>query len=135
MEQSVKELVREMTLASDQERLPFPEIVRSLMEAGVERYYADMLTSTRIYYLADGSWESVQCQQYPNPAMSFSAAGIEQAIRASQSQEIRYREFCKRIAQAGCVGYFVSLAGKRAVYFGRSCDMHVEWFPGAKPEN
>jgi hypothetical protein len=28
---------------------------------------------------------------------------------------------------------FVSLAGRRAVYYGRTGDEHVEWFPGAKP--
>jgi uncharacterized protein YbcV (DUF1398 family) len=48
-------------------------------------------------------------------------------------QEIAYREFCRQIADAGCVGYFVSLAGPRAVYYGRTGDERVEWFPGAKP--
>ena len=65
--------------------------------------------------------------------MRFSAEGVEKAVRAIQRQEIAYRKFCRLIADAGCVGYFVSLAGRRAVYYGRTGDEHVEWFPGAKP--
>ncbi len=30
---------------------------------------------------------------------------------------------------AGCAGYFVSLIGRRAVYFGRTAETHVEPFP------
>ena len=59
--------------------------------------------------------------------------GVEKAVRAIQRQEIAYREFCRQIAGAGCVGYFVSLTGRRAVYYGRTGDEHVQWFPGAKP--
>ena len=66
-------------------------------------------------------------------AREFSAEGVEKAVRAIQRQQIAYREFCRLIADAGCVGYFVSLAGRRAVYYGRTGDEHVEWFPGAKP--
>ncbi len=54
-------------------------------------------------------------------------------MRAVQGGRIRYREFCARIAAAGCVGYFVSIPGRRAVYYGRTADSHTEWFPGAAP--
>jgi uncharacterized protein YbcV (DUF1398 family) len=62
----------------------------------------------------------------------FSAEGVEKAVRAIQRQEIGYRKFCRLIADAGCVGYFVSLTGRRAVYYGRTGDEDVEWFPGEK---
>ena len=52
-------------------------------------------------------------------------------MQAIQKQQINYREFCERIAQAGCVGYMVSLTGRRAVYYGRSGDSYVELFPAA----
>jgi hypothetical protein len=29
---------------------------------------------------------------------------------------------------AGCVGYFVQIAGRRAIYFGRNGEFHVEQF-------
>jgi hypothetical protein len=51
-------------------------------------------------------------------AQTFSAEGVEKALRAIQRGEIGYREFCERIAAAGCVGYIVSLAGRRALYYG-----------------
>jgi uncharacterized protein YbcV (DUF1398 family) len=68
------------------------------------------------------------------PAGEFSAAGVDAAVRDIQVGKIQYRTFCARIAAAGCVGYHVSLAGQRAVYYGRTGDCHVEWFPGAKRE-
>jgi hypothetical protein len=30
---------------------------------------------------------------------------------------------------AGCAGYIVSFTGRRAVYFGRNAEIHVECFP------
>jgi hypothetical protein len=30
---------------------------------------------------------------------------------------------------AGCVGYFVQIAGRRTLYFGRNGETHVELFP------
>ena len=57
--------------------------------------------------------------------------GVQAAVRASQQQKIKYRGFCERIAEAGCVGYMVSIPGKRAVYYGRTGETYVEMFPGA----
>jgi len=51
------------------------------------------------------------------------------AIRAVQSGAIDYKEFCRRIAEAGCIFYLVSLTGRRAVYYGRSGEAHVDLFP------
>ena len=65
------------------------------------------------------------------PAAAFAANGVAAAVRAIQQKKIGYREFCERIAQAGCVGCMVSLAGRRAVYYGRTGDSYVEPFPAA----
>jgi uncharacterized protein YbcV (DUF1398 family) len=133
MDAVVKNVVREMSKASDQERIAFPEVVKALMEVGVERYHADLVAGRKTYYLPGGDFEEVEVHKIDGAATTFSAAGVEKAVRAIQRQEIAYREFCRQIADAGCVGYFVSLAGRRAVYYGRTGDGHVEWFPGAKP--
>ena len=133
MDAHVKNLVREMSNASDEERIAFPAVVKALMEVGIERYHADLFAGRRTYYLPDGDFEEVEAHKVGDSAREFSAAGVEQAVRASQRLEIGYREFCRRIAAAGCVGYFVSLTGRRALYYGRTIDTHVEWFPGAKP--
>ena len=133
MNAHVKDVVREMSEASDEERITFPEVVKALMEAGIERYHADLLAGRKTYYLPDGDFEDVEVHKVGGAALQFSAEGVEKAVRAIQRQAIAYREFCRQIADAGCVGYFVSLAGRRAVYYGRTGDEHVEWFPGAKP--
>ena len=56
---------------------------------------------------------------------------MEAAIRAVQGGRLDYKGFCERILAAGCVGYHVSLAGRRCVYYGRTGETHVEMFPGA----
>jgi uncharacterized protein YbcV (DUF1398 family) len=130
MEPHVKEVVREMTEASDEERILFPDVVRALIEASVERYHANLIDGTRTYYMSDDSFEIVPSSKSDTPAQSFSAIGVEEAVRTIQRNEIGYREFCARIAAAGCVGYFVSLTGRRAHYYGRTNEYHVEKFPG-----
>ena len=133
MDAHVKDVVREMSKASDEERITFPEVVKALMEVGIERYHADLVAARKTYYLPGEDFEEHQVHKAGAPALAFSAEGVEKAVRAIQRQEIGYREFCRRIGEAGCVGYFVSLAGRRAVYYGRSGDEYVEWFPGAQP--
>jgi uncharacterized protein YbcV (DUF1398 family) len=133
MDNDVKTIVHECTRISDEGRVRFGEVVQKLIGAGVERYHCDLLRSEKIYYLPDGKSERV-----PNddidviPAQDFSAAGVEAAVRAIQAGKIKYKEFCERVMTAGCVGYIVSIAGQRAVYYGRTGDIHVEWFPGTK---
>jgi hypothetical protein len=39
----VKEVMIEATHTSDEERVTFPEVVKNLMQADVERYHADLL--------------------------------------------------------------------------------------------
>jgi uncharacterized protein YbcV (DUF1398 family) len=133
MDARVKDVVREMSRASDEERITFPNVVKALMEVGIERYHADLVAGGKTYYLASGDFEEVEVHKVGGAARDFSPPGVEKAVRAIQRQEIAYRKFCRLIADAGCVGYFVSLVGRRAVYYGRTADEHVEWFPDAKP--
>ncbi len=133
MNAHMKDVVREMSKASDEERIAFPEVVKALMEVGIERYHADLVAGRKTYYLPNGDFEEVEVHKVSGAAHTFSAEGVEKAVRAIQRQEIAYREFCRLIGAAGCVGYFVSLAGRSAVYYGRTIDTQVEWFPGAKP--
>jgi uncharacterized protein YbcV (DUF1398 family) len=133
MDSQVKDAVLEATKASDEERVTFGEVVRDLVKAGVERYHADLVRGARTYYLPNGESEVVAGEPVSTgPAQAFSAPKVEAAVKAIQGGEIRYRTFCRLIAEGGCVGYIASLAGQRVVYYGRSGDMHVEWFPGAK---
>jgi uncharacterized protein YbcV (DUF1398 family) len=130
MQANVISTMQECTDASDQDRTSFPEVVMKLMQAGVERYHADLLRAEKIYYLPSGESHRVPAAHVEaTPAAAFAADGVAAAVRAIQQNKIQYREFCERIAQAGCVGYMVSLAGRCAVYYGRTGDSYVEPFP------
>jgi uncharacterized protein YbcV (DUF1398 family) len=127
---NVKAVVEACTRGSDEDRMSFPEVVANLQEAGVERYYTDLVRSEKTYYLPAG--DSIVVPAKPvlrQPASTFSATGTEAAIRAIQARQIGYGEFCERIAAAGCTSYLVSLVGRRVVYFGRTAESHVEPMP------
>ncbi|MET0867268.1 MAG: DUF1398 family protein [Pseudorhodoplanes sp.] len=133
MDAAISHVARECSRASDEGRESFAVIVGKLIEAGVERYHADLVRSEKTFYLPNGESEIVQNEAIgAAPAMSFSAAGVEAAVHAIQAGTIEYKTFCERVLAAGCVGYHVSIAGRRAVYYGRTGDSHVEWFPGQK---
>jgi len=130
MQSDVKKLVHDITEASDESRIVFPDVVKGLTRAGVERYHANLIDGTRTYYMPDDSFEVVQSRKTVAPAATFLPEKVENAVRTIQRGEIDYREFCDRIAAAGCVGYFVSLAGRRAQYYGRTNETYTELFPG-----
>jgi uncharacterized protein YbcV (DUF1398 family) len=103
-----------------------------LMEVGVEQYHADLQRAEKTYYLPDGESHVVATAAMAGkPARDISAAGVQSALKAIRAQKIEYGEFCERILAAGCVGYLVSLVGRRAVYLGRTGDRYVEPFPAA----
>jgi len=130
MNAEIRAVMDECTHASDDERISFPEVVARLMRSGVERYHADLIRAEKIYYMPNGESHRTPCKAVTCEAPGgFSAARVESAVRAIQRKEIGYHEFCERIAAAGCVGYVVSLAGGRAVYYGRTFDTYVEPFP------
>ncbi len=131
MDEAVKAVLAECTRGSDEGRMPFPQVVSKLIAAGVERYHADLIRSEKIYYMPDGASQEVACAPTALPAADFSAAGVDAAVRAVQRGEIDYPRFCEAIAGAGCVGYLVTFPGRRAVYYGRTGETHVEPFPSA----
>jgi uncharacterized protein YbcV (DUF1398 family) len=129
----MKEVARECTEASDAGRIGFGDVVKMMTSAGIERYHADLVRSEKTYYAANGASETV-----PNnaigvtPAQNFSAKDVEAAVRSAQAGAINYKTFRERVMAAGCVGYLVSVSGRRVVYYGRTGDNHVEWFPGTR---
>lgn len=134
MDHHLTSIIDECTRGSDEERLTFQNIIAQLASAGFERYSADLCRWEKTYFLGSGESLVVPCKRIPGElATTFSAPGVESAVRASQSQSIKYNEFCRRALAAGCVGYIVSIVGRRVVYFGRTGEMHIEHFPTVKP--
>jgi uncharacterized protein YbcV (DUF1398 family) len=127
--------VHECVRGSLTNTLTFPDIVVRLAAIGVERYHADYSRSEITYYLADGDSLVVAAPHEPHPtAVELSAAGVEAAVRQSQRGEHTYADFVRKTMAAGCVGYFVQITGRQAIYFGRNGNSHVEMFPPAPTE-
>lgn len=79
----------EATRASDEERVTFGEVVKNLAGASIERYHADLLRGEKTYYLPNGESEVVKGKAVATaPARSFSAAGVDAAVRAIQGGRI-----------------------------------------------
>ncbi len=112
----------------------FPEIVGRLMAENVEWYSSNLLFGMTTHYAPDGAHHQTAWPGWkvPSIADAFDAEKVASAIRASQKGEIRYPDFLARIADAGTVYYTVHLRGRKALYFGRHGDFHVELFPPAK---
>ena len=112
--------------------MTFPQIVGALMQEGFESYSVDLRRAKAIYYRPDG--DSVELATHPldaRVAEAFNAAAIQAAIREAQQlvPGYTYKGFCRKVMDAGCAGYIVSFSGRRAVYFGRTAETHVEHFP------
>jgi uncharacterized protein YbcV (DUF1398 family) len=110
--------------------MTFPEIVGKLSAIGVERYHADYCRGEITYYLTDGD-SVVVATPHPKHELgaAFDAATVESAVRQSQRGEHTYLDFIRKTLAAGCVGYFVQITGRQAIYFGRRGESHTERFP------
>lgn len=108
----------------------FPTILGKLAAAGFESYFVDYRKNTSTYYLTDGDYVEIRNPTTPGKvATVFSAETVKANVRKSQANKHSYRDFCENVKAAGCAGYFVSLLGKRVVYYGRSGESHVELMP------
>lgn len=112
----------------------FPQIVGALMAVGFEGYLVDFRRAHATYYLPDG--ENVEFPTHRDDvpiAAGFDREQIQAAIREAQLQApgYSYKGFCNKVKRAGCAGYMVSFSGRRALYFGRMAETHVEHFPQA----
>lgn len=119
-------------VAAESGGMTFPQIVADLMQAGFESYAVDFRRGTATYYLASGEAVELAAPAVPGAvAQHFDRGAVEAAIREAQALApgYSYLGFCAKTRAAGCAGYVVSFLGRRAVYFGRTAETHVEPFP------
>ena len=122
-------IAEECSQLSDNEQITFPEVVKRLMDAGIDSYYVDLVAHTKIFY-ADNQSYSVKGQHHPAPiADNFSAQDVVAAIRQIQQGAIKYQTFLKKIMEAGTLSYHVFIKGRKAMYLGKKGEMHIEEFP------
>jgi uncharacterized protein YbcV (DUF1398 family) len=107
-------------------KLIFPEVVRRLLDAGVESYFVDFASGLEMLYMTDGRRHLEEMTLPLEPVShDYSAADIVAAIRGTQVDKVRYPEFVKLSILAGVVGYWAFLTGKKVIYFGRKGEMHT----------
>jgi len=118
--------------AAEAGTMTFPQIVGRLMQEGFESYAIDFRRKCATYYLSDGDSIELATDKIEEPiAAAFDTNSIISAIREAQQlvEGYSYKGFCRKVMAAGCAGYVVSFSGRRAVYFGRTAETHVEAFP------
>ncbi len=131
------EIITEAARATLNGSIPFPEVVRRLIETGVEYYHVDYVALQMRYYNAAGGVVTtpIPYEGLPPVATDFDMTGLRAAILDSQRHGQHFRDFTRRAMEAGVQGYIAFLRGKRVTYWGRGGDQHTEWFPGAGPTN
>ena len=124
------QVIHEIAIATQEGKMTFPQVVKGLLEVGVESYFVDFATKQKTHYLADGTTHTVAMILDPGTiSPEFDNAGLVAAIRGAQADTVRYPEFVKRSTAAGVIGYWAFLTGKRVIYFGRKGEQHIEEFP------
>ena len=131
------QIITEAARATLDGSIPFPEVVRRLIETGVEYYHVDYVALRKHYYSATGDVVTtpIPYEGLPPVAADFDAPGLRAAILDSQRNGQHFRDFTRRAMEAGVQGYIAFLRGQRVTYWGRGGDQHTEWFPGAGPTN
>lgn len=125
-----KQVIHELALATEQGKMTFPQVVKGLLEVGVESYFVDFAAKQKTYHLTDRSTAAMKMILEPGLiAAEFDGTALVAAIRGAQADTVRYPEFVKRATAAGVVAYWAFLTGKRVIYFGRKGDQHIEDFP------
>lgn len=131
------QIINEAARATLDGSIPFPEVVRRLIETGVEYYYVDYVSLQMRYYSAVGGVVTtpIPYEVLPAVASDFDAQELRAAIVDSQRHGQHFHDFTRRAMAAGVQGYIAFLRGQRVTYWGRGGDQHTEWFPGAGPSS
>ncbi len=126
-------VIKECTELSLMEQITFPEVVMKLAGAGVERYIADLVGKQKLSYGVNGeTYTGALAFDGVTIPAQLDVAAVAATIKDIQQGRIKYREFLRRIMEAGCSHYEVFITGKQVIYFGRDGSHHIERFPSVK---
>ncbi len=124
-------IAHETTVLAFEGKISFGEVVMKLIEIGVERYHADLVTLQKTFYGKDGGIhiEKLTLKDVPQVASEFDAETVRGTIKMAQQGKIHYPEFLEKVMKAGCSHYDVYIDGKQVIYSGRKGNFHIEKFP------
>jgi uncharacterized protein YbcV (DUF1398 family) len=136
MDTKHQEIARQSLEGAESGTMTFPQIVGTLMAAGFDGYLVDLRLGQATYYLPDS--EALRLPTHRSAvavAAEFNADAVKAALREAQAlvPGYTYKGFCDKVKRAGCAGYLVSFLGRRVLYFGRTGEIHTEYFPGTQP--
>lgn len=114
-------------------KITFPEVVKRLLQAGVELYHVDLIKQRATYYGEQKQTLDTDFSLSQLPVVSdvFDAQAVAQSVKRSQKREIDYVTFITEVMKAGTYAYTAYLKGKRVAYLGKMGEMHIEHFPQA----
>lgn len=112
----------------------FPEVIKRLAAAGIERYFVDLSGLRKLFFNKSGE-SLILTFDFSGPAIAelFDAQSVAASVKDIQQKNISYKDFLRRIMAAGCSHYEVFISGRKVLYFGRDGNHHIELFPGQKP--
>lgn len=127
----IENVIKECTKLSFEKSNSFPEVLKKLSDAGIERYYADLIKLEKTYYGkgTESYRDQIPIKNAQNISEQFSEEGIRNAIIAIQRGEIDYATFLHRAMQSGIVSYTVFINGAQVHYLGRKGEIWIEHFP------
>lgn len=132
MDVTPEAVARACLKGAEENTMTFPEIVATLHDAGFESYLVDFRRATTTYYRPADAALVLGGHEDDTPiTATLDSQALAAAIREAQMlvPGYSYIGFCRKARQAGCAGYLVSFPGRRALYFGRMGETHVEHFP------
>jgi uncharacterized protein YbcV (DUF1398 family) len=132
MDLHLTQIAAECLGGAERNAMTFPEIVGTLSQAGFESYAIDFRRASATYYRPDGDSVVLPTHLIGTPvADAWNPVAVQSAIKEAQQlvPGYTYAGFCEKVAAAGCAGYMVSFRGRRAVYYARTAETHVERFP------
>lgn len=93
--------------------MPFPEIVKSLLENGVENYFVDYASRSFTFYGMEGgvAHAPLSIEDLPAIAVDFDRPSLQAAIVDSQQHGQKFRDFSRRAVAAGVQATLPSSAG------------------------
>jgi uncharacterized protein YbcV (DUF1398 family) len=114
---------------SQARKLTFPEVVRRLLDAGVESYFCDLAIRQETFYMRD---LKTPVQKMTPPTAFVAEEFLVSGAHCSDSWRSGRHHSLSRIFQAlrrcRVIAYWAFLTGRKVMYFGRRGEIHVEEF-------
>jgi low affinity Fe/Cu permease/uncharacterized protein YbcV (DUF1398 family) len=132
MSQSTKDRIESLCSKSFEGHMHLKAWTTGLAKAGVDSYQVDLRAGSVNCYASDGT---VHCVKVPleaaGLAQDFNRGALKRAVSDALHGDLKSLEFLRRALAAGCVGYIVWIAERRATYFGSRGEVVSERIPVA----